>query len=450
MDVSTASGSDTDSDSNDAFAIQPTGGNNIHIKNVPAFVVWRDPLGENRSLPDLTFSLLYISTSSTQKALVQLQATTRLKKGPAKPTIYLLVKPDQICTLAYISNEADLDRGQEDLHSRAREDLGASTHVLRFDLRSPATFVVPSEYSFKFFRAGSQAVWTTWKDFARDTHRFFLHFPMTSLSKAQLLSFCQAASGHGVLTSLSDNISSLYGGKGGRVVDPQGLEGNDATEAEASAGIPCDERTAPPAYEERAAAGPSLSSEGPCLCLSPEPSPRQSRKRRRVDNGGSSDYEDTTTNEKDKKANDRILQAIVELHRTMNEARAVHESGISKIIAKVEEMEGRFKQLEEDQRTLADEVRTHMAPLWDEMDARLQSQEDREQVYIRDVIEEVVGENIKEKMAETIDEYFNSDDEGQDLIRKVIGEKVQEETRDYLQNQRFVGHFTLNQETSLI
>ncbi len=119
-------------------------------------------------------------------------------------------------------------------------------------------------------------------------------------------------------------------------------------------------------------------------------------------------------------------------------------------MVKVEEIEGRFKRLEEEQRNLVDEVRTHMAPLWDEIDTRLQSQEDREHVHIRDVIEEIVDENIKEKMAEAVDEYFKNDDEGQSLIHKVIGERVHEEAKDFLQNQRFTGHFTINPETSPI
>ncbi|KAI1121796.1 hypothetical protein F5Y10DRAFT_255520 [Nemania abortiva] len=447
MDVSTASGSE--SDANVTPTVHSTG-NNIHIKNVPAFVVWRDPHGENHFLPDLSLSLLYTSTPGTERALVQLQATTRLKKGPIKPNIYLFIKPDQISTLAYISKENDLDRDQEDLHRVAREKLGTSTHVLRFELRSPATFVVPSEHPFKLFRAGSQAIWTSWMAFARDTHCFFLHFPMTTLSKTRLLSFCQAASNCGTLTSLNDNISSLYGGKGGKVVDPHADEGNDAAKVEARTGVPTDENSAPPAYEERVTAGPSLSSIEPPLCLSPDRDLRQSRKRRRAASRSSSDCEDAATYKGDTQPNDRILQAIFGLQRTVNEARTAHEASISKIMVKVEEIEGRFKQLEEDQRSLVEEVRTHMAPLWDEMDARLQSQEDREHGYIRDVIEEIVDENIKDKMAEAIDEHFDSDGDGQDLIHKVISERVHEETRECLQSQRFIGHFTINQESSSI
>ncbi|KAI1422382.1 hypothetical protein F5Y12DRAFT_799674 [Xylaria sp. FL1777] len=444
MDVSTASDTDSDSDSNEALSVQPAN-DSIHIKGVPAFVVWRDSHGADRSLSDLSLSLLY--TSTTKKALVGLQATTRLKKGPAKPCIYLFIKPDQICSLTYVDSEDDLDCDEADLHRHARERLNTSTHVLRFELRSPATFVVPSDYPFKFFRAGSQTLWTSWMAFARDTHCFFIHFPMTALSKARLLSFCQAASSRGTLTSLNDNISSLYGGKGGKVVDPHHNEEDDAAQAGARIGAPNDEDNAPPAYEEHTTAGPSLSSIGPPLCLSPNADTQRPQKRRRRDSSNT-DPEETAFYEKDNRADDRILNAILGLQQTVYEAKVAHEANLSKIMTKVGEIEERFRRLEEDQRNLVDEVRTHMAPLWDEIDTRLQSQEDKEHGHIRDVIEEVVDETIKEKMAEAVDGYFKNDDEGQDLIHKVIGERLHEETKEFFRSQRFIGHFTIDQETS--
>ncbi|KAI0541436.1 hypothetical protein GGR58DRAFT_457010 [Xylaria digitata] len=435
MDVSTASDTDTNEDlTNDS----------IHLKSVPAFVAWRTPDGENRFLSDLNLTL--DNNTGTKNALVKLRATTRLKKGPAKPSIFLFVNPDQICTLACIGTDADDSGNDEELHRHAREKLGTSTHVLRFELGSPPTFVVPNEYPFKLFRAGSQAVWRSWMAFAKDTHCFYLHFPMKSVSKARLVSFCRAASAPGALTSLEINVISLYGGKGGKVVDPHADVDDDVAQVGANSGVLNDENNAPPAYEEHANAGPSLSATAPPLCLSPGPDLPRSRKRRREDSN--TDHDDTSTHEKGNQVDDRILHAILSLQRTVEETKAAQEASLAKIMVKVEEMEGRFKQLEESQRNLADEVRTHMAPLWDELDGRLQSQEDREHVYVRDVIEEVVDENMKEKMVEAIDEYLKHDDDGQGLIRDVVGEMIQEETRDFLRSQRFTANITINSESS--
>jgi hypothetical protein len=262
MDVSTASDSDTIEDS----TVNSTN-DDIRMKNVPTFVTWQDSYGQNRFLSDLNLAVGF--KADTKKALVKLQTTTRLKKGPAKPSIFLFVEPDQICTLACISIEEEDSGHDEELHRHARERLGTSTHVLRFELRSPPTFVVPNEHPYKFFRAGSQVVWRSWMAFARDTRSFFLHFPMSSLSRARLLSFCQAASTRGALTSLDNDIVSLYGGKGGKVVDPHANVVDGVTQIEARRAVSSDEKSAPPAYEERATAGPSASAAVPPLCLSP-------------------------------------------------------------------------------------------------------------------------------------------------------------------------------------
>ncbi|KAI1737878.1 hypothetical protein F4680DRAFT_201374 [Xylaria scruposa] len=211
MAIPTAS--DTDTDTDEDLSV-PFAYKSIHLKNVQAFVAWRTSDGENRSLSDLNLSLDY--NANTESALVTLQTTTRLKKGSIKPSIFLFIKPDQIGTLTYITaDEEDLGHDEE-LHRHAREKLGMSINILRFELGSPPTFVVPNEYPFKFFRAGSQAVWRSWTSFAKDTHCFFLHFPMKSLSKARLLSFCQAESTRGALTSLENNIISLYGARAAR------------------------------------------------------------------------------------------------------------------------------------------------------------------------------------------------------------------------------------------
>ncbi|KAI1751955.1 hypothetical protein F4782DRAFT_502737 [Xylaria castorea] len=441
MDVSTAS--DTDTDTNEDLTVQSTN-DSIHLKSVPAFVAWRTPQSESRFLSDLNLALDY--NAGTKNALVTLQATTRLKKGPAKPSIFLFVKPHQICSLAYIGTDVEDLGHDEELHRHAREKLGTSTHVLRFELRSPSTFVVPNEYPFKFFRAGSQAVWRSWMAFAKDTHCFFLHFPIKSLSKTRLESFCRAASTRGALTSLENNIISLYGGKGGKVVDPHANLDYDTAQV---GGAPNDENNAPPAYEERATAGSSVSAAVPPLCLSPGPDLPRPRKRRREDRN-STDHDNTPTHEKSNQVDDRILHAILSLQRAVEETKVAQEASLTKIMIKVEEMEGRFKQLEESQQNLVDEVRTHMAPLWDELDGRLQSQEDKEHVYVRDIIEEVVDENIKDKMVEAVDEYFKHDDDGQGLIREVVGEMIQEETRDFLQSQRFTANITINRESSPI
>lgn len=265
MDVS------TDSDSGEELAVE-TATHDVHVKNLPAFMAWRDPSGESQSLSDLGLVLDY--SAATKKALVRLQASAKLKKVRNKTSMFLFIRPDQIQTLACVGNEDVLDGFEEEQNRHAREKLGTNTYALRFELRNPATFVVPKEWPYKSFKLGSQAAWKSWTTFSRGTLRFVVHIPMRSISKAQLVSFCQSASSRET-AALDDNISSLYGGKGGRVIDPnaddetEGAEAGAEAEAEVNPLLPDGEDDAPPAYEDRVAAGPSISGVEPPLCLSP-------------------------------------------------------------------------------------------------------------------------------------------------------------------------------------
>ncbi|KAI1109116.1 hypothetical protein F5Y14DRAFT_433573 [Nemania sp. NC0429] len=130
MDISTAS----DTDTNEDVTIASASNNSIHLKSVPAFVAWQSADGENRYLPDSDLALDY--NANTQNALVKLRATTRLKKGPAKPSIFLFVKPDQINTLTCMSTDAEDSGYDKKLHKLARKKLGISIHILQFKLKS--------------------------------------------------------------------------------------------------------------------------------------------------------------------------------------------------------------------------------------------------------------------------------------------------------------------------
>lgn len=266
MDVSTDSESDT---SEDILAYSAT--HDVHIRGVPAFVTWQSSGGEKQCLENLDIVLTYRDDS--KQALIRLQTGLKPKKESARPNIYLVIKPDQIQAVSCSKNEDDqgVSETEKQQHWDARMKLNSSIHSLRFVLRSPAVLVVPKQYLFSSFRAGSQATWKSWETFARDTLQFMVHFPTKSVSKARLLSCCQALSRPGNITSIDADITSLYGGRGGRIVDAQ-YECNDggtAVETEAGTFVPSVEDDAPPAYNERAVAGPSMSSPVPPLCLSP-------------------------------------------------------------------------------------------------------------------------------------------------------------------------------------
>lgn len=119
---------------------------------------------------------------------------------------------------------------------------------------------------------------------------------------------------------------------------------------------------------------------------------------------------------------------------------------LNKMLAKMEEMDDRISQIEKQQHDVSKEIETCVEPLWDELSARLQSQEDREHDYMRDIVDEVFEEKIDERIPEAVDHYFRSGDDGQALVSEVVGERIQEETKDFLRRQRFTGHLTISED----
>ncbi|KAF7523514.1 hypothetical protein G7054_g11726 [Neopestalotiopsis clavispora] len=408
---------------------------NIDLKSVPALVTWRDGRGEIQSLADLKLDLAY--ATDTRKALVKLHTNTKLKKGPAKPTVFLFVHPHKLQSLEYIDeNGAGSDENAQDQGHYARKHLNTSTHAVRFTLRDSAMFVVPIEHPFQFFRAGSQNLWRAWRDFARDISQFTVHFPAKTIRVSSVSAFCKSATAPNTLTSFEDNITSLYGGKGGRVVD---LDFDDADEGDGRGSSTSND--APPAYHEDAA-GTSISAVAPPLCLSPGPG---LRKRRRKSSGCDLDEKSISGDETNSTAT--VLQMMLKLQKTIDEGRAAQDVALAKILAKVDTIESRIDSLEAQQRNLLQEVENQVEaqvePLWDEMSARLQSQEDREHDYIREMIEESFDEKIDEKIPDAVEQFFSTEDDAQVLATGVLGDKIREETRAYLRSQKFTSHLTI-------
>ncbi|KAI0199101.1 hypothetical protein F4808DRAFT_462090 [Astrocystis sublimbata] len=446
MDALTPSGTDSDaSEDLGSHAMDDS----IRLKRVPAFVSWQTSLLDSFSLSDLFLDLDYNTGAKT--AQVRLRAPTRLKKGEYRPQFYLFIKPDQIRTLAYI------DAKREDLcrevlqHGDSREKLNTATHVLLFELKSLPTFVVSNHHPFSFYRIPSQTLWKAWESFAKDTYCFYLHLPKESVSKGQLESLCKAASTAGALAPLSDDIRTLYGGKGGKVVDPH-VHGEDGsaqarTSAGAGAGASGECSNPPPLYHGHVIAGSSAATTVLSPCSSSASDSPRSRKRSREDSdSGSEDTEVTTSQRSDGNIDAKILDAILNLQRTIEDVKTAQEAIIAKVLLKIDAIEERFKKLEECQQDLVDEVRARMEPLWDEMDGRLQSQEDRGTAFIREVVDEAVEEKVDEKLVEAVEGYFANDDDGQRLLRDVLGETIHEETKGFLESRRFSGNFFMEEE----
>lgn len=448
MDLSTASEA-SDTPSPEPAVIPDL---DIKVQNTPAIVRWRNSIGESKRLAAPVASpvgLVIDYDVAKDSVSLKLQAAIKMKRSPATSRIFLTIKPSQI---RRIRCEDDMDRPEEEQADDrdACEELRCRVHTLHFELDSPPTLIAPVEHPFQSLRNSSQDIWSDWNEFAKNTTRFVVHFPVTVLSRERLLRFCDKIPR---LASPSDELRRLYGGRGGLVV-------NSAQEA----------ADAPPAYTEQSAN--SISRVEPLLALSPSEQPRSRlgpttgltssagrdsspRKRRRAPS--SSDVE--TTPEKQPVARPEHPQET-DMQRILRSLEA-QNTMLVKILARVESIEGRLEALES--KDLSDDVQAHMEPLleplWDELDSRIVASEDKTHDYVKDMVDDAVNEKVGD-IPEFVNEYFH-EEEGRGLIHDAIteavtetvadvvgerDERIRQDTMNFLRSRPFTAQFSFNED----
>ncbi|KAK7936593.1 uncharacterized protein PG986_015031 [Apiospora aurea] len=398
MDLSTAS------EASDAPPPEPAviPDQDIKVENAPAIVRWRDSNGASKRLtsPVATPLGLVIDYDAAKgSACLKLQAAIKMKRSAATSRIFLSIKPSQIRAITCdCDDDDDKDRLEEEqAHSRdASDDLQCRVQSLHLELDSPPTLIAPIEHPFQSLRRSSQELWTEWNEFARSTTRLVVYFSVEALPRERLLYLCEKVPR---LASPRDDLASLYGGRGGLVV-------NSAQEV----------ADAPPAYTEQSTS--SICKAQPPLALSPK----------------------------------TVLEGI---QRSLD----MQNMMLAKILERVERMEGRLEALES--RDLTDDVQTCMEPLleplWDELDSRIVASEDKTHDYVKDTVDEAVNEKVGD-LPELVHEYFQ-EDEGRGLLHDAISEavaetvadvvserdeRIREDTMNFLRSRPFTAQFSFN------
>lgn len=204
-DVSTASEPDTTTAKQNA-----TSSDDINVSAAPAAVTWD---GHAQPLTDVTCDIRRYTSNST--AFIKLRATVALKSpAPAKTSLFLFVHPERIRTVV-------LDESPESaLQETVKQKLGQNTYCLQFTLDRPAALIGPAspENITPKNKSSGEALHRL-RSVARET-KFAVYIPAKVVTKARLLSLCEAASGH-VLKSIAwqADMTCLYGGKGGRLIE---------------------------------------------------------------------------------------------------------------------------------------------------------------------------------------------------------------------------------------
>lgn len=212
LDATTESGESTSAD----IAPSSFNNDNIDVSGIPAVVTWLQHDAGTDTRQHLSHSAhdhltlqIHLDTS-TNTAFIQLKANVAVKARRDRTNVFLSIQPERIRTVALVE-----DDGGTDL---ATEKLASSTHCLQFALSRPPTLVVPKGDLTPKHR-NSRAVLDALQALAKQMC-FSVHIPSTTMSKTRLMTMCQFVSSNTVQTTLKfTDVASLYGGKGGRVIE---------------------------------------------------------------------------------------------------------------------------------------------------------------------------------------------------------------------------------------
>lgn len=216
----------------------------VNVSDAPAVVEWTCADGQTRYLshPDpacqVTCDIRF--DASTKSAFFKLRVPVVLKALPrSKTSVFLFIHPERIHSLA-------LGEGNDALQA-VQKKLRTNTVGLRFRLNKPAVAVVPLVSLVPKKKVFGTAL-DLLQALAQETE-FTVYLPNKLLSKTRFQDLCSAASNAGLRSITRDaDVSSLYGGKGGKAIE-SGSFNPSAPEEEPLA-------ESPPSYDELALTPP--------------------------------------------------------------------------------------------------------------------------------------------------------------------------------------------------
>ena len=201
----------------------------IDVSAQPAIATWTADSHACCRLEALKLHIFH--DPSTNSAFFKLRVPVTFQAAATKPkrttAAWLFIAPEKIATLAFEEEEDQVDEA-------TRKHLVSNVVCLRFDLNRPATLVLPPDFDQDCKGQSSCETLGALQSLARTTSfAISASLPGRTVSQARLLSLCVAASRStssscaktnptsGTLASSKHaaDTASLYGGKGGRVIE---------------------------------------------------------------------------------------------------------------------------------------------------------------------------------------------------------------------------------------
>lgn len=200
----------------------------IDVTAQPAIASWSYPSGASQSLDALRFHIYH--DPSTNTAFFKLRATVTFKATGGRPkrttAAWLHIAPERVETVS-LEDEKNVDGAMV-------KKLGANTVCWHFTLNRPGTLVLPPDFDLKSKGHQSDDPLDGLCALAQATSfTIFASLPARTVSRGCLMSICEAASAGknavGTDMGLASNkhaadTASLYGGKGGQVVELDSLQ----------------------------------------------------------------------------------------------------------------------------------------------------------------------------------------------------------------------------------
>ncbi|ORY56886.1 uncharacterized protein BCR38DRAFT_450297 [Pseudomassariella vexata] len=262
MDESTASESSPDPEP------IPSDIDNVDVSGVPAIVVGIGNNGQRECIaPFAHLALDLHRDASSSTAFIKLRAKLALQDRRNKINLFLFMYPERIQSLELVDDDEYQVQAQEKLG-------GKNTYCLRFCLNQAAALIVPKEVLMVPKHDKDVQVLRRMKKLA-EQKTLAVYLSSATMPRRTLLSLCKA-----VISCRSmqrhANLTSLYGGKGGKILECDQPE-------------PQENEGCPPPYKEVGPSPPSL----PYPAQSKDPALSRRKKRRRVN----SDADATTDDE---------------------------------------------------------------------------------------------------------------------------------------------------------
>lgn len=221
----------------------------LDISGAPAVVTWCDQglTSNTRALSHSAHDRLTLQIhrdTTSNSAFIQLKANVALKARRDRTNVFLAIHPERIQTVAIVDDAEDKEL--------ATNQLATTTYCLQFVLARPPTLVVPQGDLTPKHKT-SRLVLDSLQALAKQT-RCSVHLPSATVAKARLVSLCEALSA-GTLRSTPKftDVASLYGGKGGRIIE-HGIQ--PAASGPGSAAPATTEAESPPSYDELSLSSP--------------------------------------------------------------------------------------------------------------------------------------------------------------------------------------------------